>query len=143
MKETNLLRISLSLFLVLFLSFSAFGQSLVKGIVQDENGNPIIGANIIVDGSSTGTSSDLDGNFTIEAKKGENLIISFIGFKTKKVNINANFLKIKLSADSELMEGVVVLGYGAKARKQDLSASVGVVKNTEALAARQIGRAHV
>lgn len=138
MKETNLLRISLSLFLVLFLSFSAFGQSLVKGIVQDENGNPIIGANIIVDGSSTGTSSDLDGNFTIEAKKGENLIISFIGFKTKKVNINANFLKIKLSADSELMEGVVVLGYGAKARKQDLSASVGVVKNTEALAARPV-----
>ncbi len=117
----------------------AFAQqnSTVKGVVKDATGEPIIGASVIVKGQTKGTVTDLDGNFTISAKSGSTLVISYIGFATQEVAAGGN-LNITLQEDNAQLDEVVVLGYGAQQRKQDLSASVGVVDNVDKLTQRAV-----
>ncbi len=117
----------------------AFAQqnSTVKGVVKDAAGEPIIGASVIVKGQTKGTVTDLDGNFTLSAKSGSTLVISYIGFSTQEVAAGGN-LNITLQEDNAQLDEVVVLGYGAQQRKQDLSASVGVVDNVDKLAQRAV-----
>ena len=70
----------------IFLSMQAFAQGItVKGVVKDNTGMGVIGANILVKGTTNGTITDFDGNFTLEAKKGDVIVISFIGYKTQEV----------------------------------------------------------
>lgn len=100
------------------------------GSVEDTDGEPLIGATILVKGTTVGTATDVDGNFTIKAAPGQELVITYIGYKdlTIKVPIGETDLgKIIMSADSQLLDDVVVIGYGT-ARKGDLTSAVTSVK---------------
>lgn len=100
----------------------------IKGTVTDANGEPIIGANIKVKGGTGGSVTDLDGNFSLTAKPGTTLVVSYIGFRPQEVVVKGNEtnLKIVLHEDSEQLNEVVVVGYGSQ-KKATLTGSVTVV----------------
>ena len=132
-------RTFLILLLGLFVSVGAFAQKIsVTGVVKDETGMSIIGGNVLVKGTTTGAITDIDGKFTLSANKGDVLVVSYVGFTTQEVPVSENPLNIILREDTEMLKEVVVLGYGAQTRKQDLSASVGIVDNTDELAIRPV-----
>ena len=109
----------------------------IQGTILDSTGVPVIGANIIVKGTTRGTITDLDGNFTLEVSKGETLLISYIGFLDYTVQIaNQNNLKITLKEDSKSLDEVVVVGYGTQ-KKVNLTGSVEVV-GSEQLESRPV-----
>lgn len=103
----------------------------VKGQVLDSSGMPIIGANVIVEGTTNGMITDLDGNFTLTAAVGSTLKVSYIGYLTRTIKITADMglQKIVLKEDAEALDEVVVVGYGTM-KKSDLTGSVSSV-NTE------------
>lgn len=141
MKRTNLriYRMIPPLLLGLLLSVTVFAQQIsVKGMVKDQTGDPIIGANVLVKGTTVGVVTDIDGKFELPAAKNAVLIISFVGFTNQEVVVTGKPLTVILKEDAELLEEVVVLGYGASARKQDLSAAVGVVSNADELTVRPV-----
>ena len=93
-------------------------KKTISGFIQDVNGNPIIGANIVVKGTTDGTVTDIDGNFSISVVPNATLIISYIGFTSQEINVgNKNTLSITLKEDSEIIDEVVVLGYGSQLKK--------------------------
>lgn len=96
----------------------AFAQNrTITGKVSDSNGQPLIGTGIVIKGTTTGTVSDLDGNFTLDVPAGAILEVSSIGYKTKEVEVGEkSHFEIVLEEDSELLEGSVVIGYGTVKR---------------------------
>lgn len=111
----------------LFLSVSAFAQSTITGQVKDATGEPVIGASVLINGTSNGTVTDLDGNFSISVQPGATLTISYIGFQKQQVAAT-NGMVITLKEDqAQQMNEVVVIGYGA-VKKSDLTGSVTALK---------------
>jgi len=103
-------------------------KGFVSGTIFDEEGNPIPGVSVIVKGTTRGTSTDFNGNFSIEASNKDILVLSYVGFNTRQININKNnLLSISLAEDVERLEEVVTIGYGTQTRKASLSASVSSV----------------
>lgn len=99
----------------------------ITGVVLDEAGIPVIGANIVVKGTTNGTITDFDGNFSIEAAPGQLLAISYIGYLPMDVAVtNTNKVDILLKEDTQGLEEVVVIGYGT-VKKRDLTGSVASV----------------
>ena len=88
----------------------------ISGIVLDETGQPIIGTNVIVKGSTNGVISDLNGSFTLEVPLGSKLQISYIGYQTKEITVDGNKtnLTVQLNEDSQALDEVVVVGYGTE-----------------------------
>lgn len=131
MRSVNLVisRTVMALIMVLFLSSSAWAQTPVSGVVQDSDGEPLAGAVVRVKGTQVGTSTDLDGKFSINAKEGDMLQVTYIGYKPEEVYVTGKPLTVIMSESTAALDEVVVLGYGAEQRKQDLSASVGVIAN--------------
>ena len=124
MKQVNIqipLRM-LGLLLGLFLSVGAFAQIEVKGHVKDATGEPIIGATVRVDGTQTATVSDFDGNFVLKANQGANITISYVGYQNQTVKAAPN-LVVTLQDDAQVLQDVVVIGYGT-VRKSDATGSV-------------------
>lgn len=110
---------------------SAASAKRITGVVLDEKDEPIIGAAVKVAGTTTGTITDLDGNFSLDAESGKNLEITYIGYKSGKIAIsNASTYKIVLAEDSKLLDEVIVTGYGAVAKK-NLTTSIVKVKADE------------
>ena len=131
MKKHFLFKVLLTLVVGTFLSIDAFAQQItVKGLVKDNTGEPIIGANVVVKGTTNGTITDFDGNFEFTANQGEIIVISFIGYKSQELPATANFMNVVLQDDSEMLSEVVVIGYGV-AKKNDLTGSVTAVKPDE------------
>ena len=98
----------------------------VDGIVTDANGEPIIGASIVIKGTTNGTITDLDGKFSLPNATGT-LVVSYIGYKTQEIVLNGQKqLKVVMQEDSEILEEVVVVGYGT-VKKESLTGSVTVV----------------
>lgn len=117
----------------LFFGTSAYAQQKVTGKVIDETGMGFPGVNVVIKGTTTGTATDINGNFSLEVKKGGSLLFSFVGYKTQEVKIgDQQDLKIKLMPQSETLEEIVVTGYG-QSRKSDLTGSVASV-STDGLA---------
>jgi len=105
-------------------AYAQGGSSSIKGNIKDAQGEPIIGASVIVKGSSTGTITDLDGNFEINAAPNNTLVISYIGYKAQEILVgNQKNMYITLQDDTELLSEVVVIGYGT-VKKEDLTGSV-------------------
>lgn len=117
--------------LMVLISTVAFAQTeQVSGTVTDNSGEPIIGATILVVGQSgNGTVTDIDGNFTLQAKPGSTLSISYIGYKNQEVKAGKG-LKIVLEDESKLLNEVVVTGYTTQ-RKADLTGAISVVSVDE------------
>ena len=141
MKQVNLgfYRMVLFLLLGLFTSVIAYSQHIsVKGIVKDQIGEPVIGANVLVRGTTNGVITNVNGEFILSASKSDVLVVSFVGYTTQEIPVSEKQMTIVLKEDTELLDEVVVLGYGANTRKQDLSASVGIISNTDELAARPV-----
>ena len=114
------------LFTLMFLSLAIVAQNrTVKGTISDINtGETLVGAPVVIKGTTVGTTTDADGNFTIQTAPNATLVISYIGYKKQEINIgNETVLTIKLAEDSELLDEVVVVGYGTM-RKKDLTGSI-------------------
>lgn len=125
-------RIPLRMLAVLFsliLTIGVHAQITVNGHVKDATGEPIIGATIRVTGSTTGTVSDFDGNFTIKAQQDATLNITYIGYQPANVKVSPTVTVI-LQDDTKMLENVVVIGYGV-AKKNDLTGSVTAIKPDE------------
>ena len=105
----------------------AFAQSMtVKGVVLDNTGMAIIGANVLVKGSGNGTSTNVDGNFTLKANKGDIITVSYIGYQPQEQPAS-ELMKFVLQDNEELLDEVVVIGYGT-VKKTDLTGSVTAIK---------------
>ncbi len=110
----------------------------ISGIILDSNGEPVIGATVLIEGSTIGTTSDFDGKFNIQAAPQNNLIVSYIGFKTQKVQVKNNTqLNISLKEDNEILDEVVVVGYGTQ-KKQNLTGATVTVNMDKVLGDRPI-----
>lgn len=112
--------------LLIFTATSASAQT-VTGTVSDENDEPLIGASVRIVGEKNGVTTDIDGNFSIAGALGKKLQISYIGYLTQEVTADKNKLEIKLVPNSELLDDVVVVGYGTMTRK-DVTGSITTVK---------------
>lgn len=112
------------LFLIIGTAGMSAQQFTLKGVVQDGNGESLIGATVLVKGTSTGTATDIDGNFQISTKKGDVLTVSYIGYTPIEYKVTGeNNVTLVLKEDSQVLEDVVVIGYGTM-RKKDLTGSV-------------------
>lgn len=106
-------------------------SSIVKGVVKDASGEPLMGVNVLVKGTTLGTVTDMDGKFSLQAPAGSTLVVSYIGFKSQEVKIKGTTpLKITLRDDSEALSEVVVVGYGVQ-KKSDVTGSLSSVKGDE------------
>ena len=115
------------LFLLCLLPAGAMAQSIVKGVVNDEAGEPIIGATVKVQGTNEGSITDMDGNFSVRANANATLNVSYIGYESQSVAVGGkSFLTIVLKEDSRTLDDVVVIGYGTM-KKSDISGSVATV----------------
>ena len=114
------------------LKVSTRGNITVKGQVTDEAGNPLPGASVVVKGTTNGTITDMDGNFSLNVPEDAILEFSFVGYISQeyRVNGNTNIPTIKLAEDNKELEQVVVIGYGTQ-KKVDLTGSVAVVDADE------------
>lgn len=115
----------------LVMSANGYAQTVIKGNVTDNTGEPVIGASVIEDGtSSNGGVTDIDGNFTITLKgNSKKLKVSYVGMKPQVVNVSGkSVINIKLEDDATSLNDVVVIGYGA-VKKKDLTGSVATVNN--------------
>lgn len=130
MKRNAMFKVLLMFIVGILLSANAFAQQMVvKGVVKDTTGEPVIGANVVVKGTTNGTITDFDGNFQLNANKGDIITISFIGYQSQEAQVAAS-MNIILKDDTELLDEVVVIGYGS-VKKDDLSGSVVAIKAEE------------
>lgn len=116
-----------SLFLILCLfSLQLMAQNLiVKGVVLDTTGEPVIGATILEKGTDNGTITNLDGNFSLNVAKGKQIELSYVGFASQTVSVvNDQFLRIVLKEDTETLDEVVVVGYGVKQKRSTMTTAI-------------------
>lgn len=119
-------------------NYSVVQQTVVvKGHVIDTNGEPIAGASVVEKGTGNGTMTDNNGNFTLKVKSSSTIAVSYIGYVRQELKAQPE-VTVMMQLSAEALGEVVVLGYGAQTRKQDLSASVGVISNADELAARPV-----
>ena len=119
-------------FLLTFILFAVFvpfaiGQHLVKGVVSDESG-PLPGANVVIQGTTTGTVTDIDGKYSIMAHPKDTLVFSYLGYQTQKFKVGKRaVINVTLSTKKETLDEVVVVGYGTM-KKSDLTGATSSVK---------------
>ena len=118
---------SFALLICMAVALGASAQSMVHGVVTDNNSEPLIGASVRVIGENLGVTTDIDGRFSIAAAQGKKLQISYIGYKTKDVTVKGSGMTVVLEEDNALLDEVVVIGYGTMQRK-DLSGSITTVQ---------------
>ena len=126
-KKINFMR-HISLLLLMTLGVSLFGYAQVSGKITDaSDGMPIPGVTVIVQGTNVGTSSDFDGNYTIEAKTGDVLNFTFIGLKSQTLIVSSTTASITMEEDAESLDEVIVVGYGS-VKKKEVTGAVNRVK---------------
>lgn len=126
-------RVTLLLFTLLLFSVGWAQRVAVSGVVKDATGEPVIGASVVVTGTSTGTVTDLDGKFRMEVPSGaRTLDISYVGMKKQTVQITSAPLSVVLEMESTGLDELIVVGYGV-VKKRDLTGSVSSVKSTDIL----------
>ena len=115
------------LFLLCLFPLGAMAQSAVKGTVNDDSGEPIIGASVVEKGTTNGTVTDFDGNFSLNVKSGATLVVSYIGYTTQEIAVNGqSTINVTLKEDNALLDEVVVVGYGVQKKKLVTGATVQV-----------------
>ena len=141
LKKSDLIGRFLAMFLFAFIAISGYAQSKVTGKVVDSNGEPVIGASVIVKGTSLGGVTDIDGNFSINnVQPNQSLVISYVGYTTQTVAVKGTTrFNIVLEDDNALLDEVVVVGYGTQ-RKTDVTGALSHVGAKE-LEARPVSNA--
>jgi len=119
----------LSIFLTLAFGLSSYAQQ-ITGSVSDDNGIPLPGASIVIQGSSSGTTTDFDGNFSIETSQGSILVISYVGYESQQIVVGSSPINVQLTSDNALDE-VVVTALGLTREKKSLGYSVTEVDGDE------------
>ena len=115
--------------LILLTSTILYAQSEIKGTVLDDLGETVIGATVLEKGTTNGTITDFDGNFSLKVDAGKTLVISYVGYKTIEVPAQ-NGMTVTLSEDAEMLEELVVTGYTVQ-RKADLTGAISMVSVDE------------
>src|SRR5690606_18763420 len=119
----------LTLLLAFVVHLTYAQEKTVSGTIIDNNGLPVLGATVLVKGTSSGTSSDFDGNYSINANQGATLVFSFVGYTSKEVAVGAsNTINVTLEEDVQALEEVVVVAYGSQTR-QSIVGAVTVVSS--------------
>ncbi|MCD0465263.1 TonB-dependent receptor [Flavobacterium sp. ENC] len=126
--------------LVLFFSFSlASAQNsdvkITGTVVEETEGKPLFGVNINLKGAKTGVSTNLDGSFSIDAKIGETLVVSYLGYVNREVKITGSQLKISIKEDRKALDEVVVIGYG-KSKRKDLTGAISSISGQDLMKTR-------
>lgn len=121
------LRKLFSLAVFLLVSTYAFAQSAVTGTVTDKSGMPLIGVSVVEKGTTNGNVTDIDGKYSVKVEKGKTLVFSYIGYQTQEVKVESNVINVTMNEDSQLLDEVVVIGYGSMERK-DVTSSITTVK---------------
>ena len=104
-------------------------SDICQGVVKDANGESIIGASVLVKGTTNGSITGLDGDFSLRnVKKGDIIIVSYVGYQSQEIAWTGGPLNIVLKEDAEILDEVVVIGYGT-VRKADMAGSVAVLDN--------------
>ena len=118
--------------LLMALALPGFAQKItVHGYVDDELGEPLIGATVMEKGTSNGTATDIDGNFTLNVDPNATIVISYVGYDPREVAVNGQTeIKVTMSQNAQMLQETVVIGYGT-VRKQDATGSVAIVKPDE------------
>ena len=112
-------------------------KKAVSGTVLDVTGTPIVGANVVVKGTTNGTITDMDGKFSLDVEEGTTLVVSYIGFASQEILIgNQTKISISLEEDSEALEEVIVVGYGVQ-KKVNMTGSVAAI-DSESLSNRPV-----
>ena len=95
----------------------------ITGIVKDANGDPVIGANVVQVGSTNGTITDVDGNYSIDCSAQDVLVFSYVGYATQEIAVkNQKQLNVVLKEDTKVLDEVIVIGYGTTTRKSAVGA---------------------
>lgn len=123
-------RLITTLLVLLTIGVQAFAQSAVSGKVTDEAGEPCVGANVLIKGTTTGTMTDLDGNYSLtDVGKGAILVFSSIGYTSQEVRLgSSSVVNVVLKSDADFLNEVVIVGYGT-AKRKDLTGSLTQIDN--------------
>lgn len=127
-RSTNLCYRLLMMLAVVFFTLDVAAQTTINGHVKDETGEAIIGASVVVKGTSNGTVTDFDGNFTLKCQSGAKLVITYIGFTPQELSAKDG-LEVTLKEDVAQLNEVVVVGYGSMAKKEISSSVVQIGKD--------------
>ncbi|WP_282068695.1 SusC/RagA family TonB-linked outer membrane protein [Olleya namhaensis] len=120
----------LTLFLAFVVQITFAQDKTVSGVVSDENGMPLPTANVVIKGTSTGTSTDFDGNYSIKAKVGDKLQFSYVGYGNKEVTVQAaNKINIALEPDNALDEVVIVAAYDIRRTQKTTTSAIQTVSS--------------
>ena len=114
----------------------AFAQNVVTGTVEDADG-PLIGASVLVKGTTRGTITDFDGNFSIEANEGDQLEISYMGYSAQTIQVDGKPIHVTMTEDTEVLSEVVVTAMGIKRDRKALGYEVGEVKGEDLTKAKE------
>ena len=120
------------LFILLLVPAMIFAQSTVSGTVTEQStSSPLPGVNVIIKGTSTGASTDFDGNYTISVSNGDVLVFSYVGFRTQEITYNGQAtINVQLEEDAALLDEIVVIGYGS-VKKEDLTGSADLITSDD------------
>lgn len=125
-------------FLVFSQGFGQDGKTITGKVTASSDALPLPGANIVVKGTTNGNISDFDGNYSIKATKGDILVFSYVGFKEQEVTIgNQTIVDVVLQEDSNLLDEVVIIGYGS-VKKSDLTGALSSIKNDEIVKSKSV-----
>ena len=113
------------LLLCMFLT-NSYAQQTVTGNVSDQDNNSLPGVAVVIDGTTTGTVTDFDGNYSITVDDGQILVFSYLGYETQRITVDTVTLNIVMLESSSELDEVVVIGYGT-AQKKDLTGAVDLV----------------
>ena len=112
------------LLLCMFLT-NSYAQQTVTGNVSDQDNNSLPGVAVVIDGTTTGTVTDFDGNYSITVQDGQILVFSYLGYETQRISVDGSILNVILTESSSQLEEVVVIGYGTA--QKDLTGAVDLV----------------
>ena len=143
MKQKKRLLYVFSILMCLFITISASAQQTVRGILRTPTGDALAGATITVKGTTTSTTTNTNGEFSINAPVGSVLVVSYVGYVEQEVTIaDGSSLNIQLQPSSQELNAVVVIGYQT-VRKRDLTGAAGVVNMADAqkITSQSVGEA--
>ncbi len=130
-KQNHLLKLGIILLFGFIMVVPTLSQTLIKGLVTDTQGEAIVGANVMIAGTTKGTSTSLEGLFELEVPANATITISYMGYIPQKIVVgNRTEFKIQLAEDTQNLEDIVVVGYGTQ-KKVTLTGAVSAITNKE------------